>query len=634
MKTLVSLFEHCVEKYSDNPYIHEKTGDNWGATSYKELHSLVCDFAAGLIAAGVKKGDRIVLLSEGRRSWIIAELGILFAGAVNVPVSVKIDEPDEILFRIKHSESSFIITSLNQLRKIRIHKDGLPEVKKVIIMDETDLLDDEVLLSEIIEKGKKFLENHKDLFIKTKDSVTESDYANICYTSGTTADPKGIILTHRNYTANVEQANSLMSIPEHYRTLLILPWDHSFGHTAGLYSFMLNGASVACIQTGKNPNETLRNIPINIKEIKPHIILSVPALAKNFRKNIEKAIRDKGKITESLFRFALKVAYAYNQNGFDKGKGFQFFNRILYSIFDKIIFKKVRAGFGGEMQFFIGGGALLDVELQKFFYAIGIPMYQGYGLSEASPIISSNAPKKHKFGSSGFLVENLSLKICDEQGIELPLGEKGEIVVKGENVMAGYWKNDTATKEVLKNGWLHTGDLGFVDHDGFLYVLGRFKSLLIASDGEKYSPEGIEETLVESSRFIDQCMFYNNQSPYTIALLVPNYGPVIHELKKTGLTTESEEGQKVALKILQEELDQFKPGGKFGGKFPVRWFPGAVLILDEPFTEQNRLLNSTLKMVRGKITEKYSDQINFLFTPEGKIFYNKYNMNAVKNKIS
>ncbi len=187
-----------------------------------------------------------------------------------------------------------------------------------------------------------------------------------------------------------------------------------------------------------------------------------------------------------------------------------------------ILFKKIRASFGGRMEFFIGGAALLDIELQKFFYAIGIPMLQGYGLTEASPVISSNVLKRHKLGSSGNIVKNLDLKICDEEGNEMPVGEKGEIVIRGENVMKGYWKNEKATLETIREGWLHTGDMGYVDEDRFLYVLGRFKSLLISDDGEKYSPEGIEETITDRSQFIEQMMLYNNQNKYTSALLVPN----------------------------------------------------------------------------------------------------------------
>ncbi len=626
MKTIINLFEESVKKYANNPYLLEKTDDKYVGTTYKDVREKVYLFAAGLIAIGVKKGDRIALLSEGRNAWVISELGILYAGAVNVPLSVKLDELSELKFRIEHSETKFIIVSKNHIHKIRQLLNQFTNVEKIIVLDDINLENEkEIHFSEINIIGNELLHNNKKFFDDRWQAVQENDYANICYTSGTTADPKGIILSHRNYTANIEQACSLMKIEEYFKTLLILPWDHSFAHTAGIYAFMAYGASIASVQTGSTPTETIKNISINIKEIKPHVLMSVPALAKNFRKNIEKGIQAKGPKVEKLFNKALKVAYAYNRDGWSKGKGFQIWNKIMYNIYDKFIFSKIRANFGGNLQFFIGGGALLDIDLQHFFYALKIPMFQGYGLSEASPIISANSMKKHKMGTSGFLVKNLELKICDEKGNSLPIGQKGEIVVKGENVMMGYWKNKKATSETIKNGWLFTGDIGYLDNDGFLYVLGRCKSLLISNDGEKYSPEGIEEALVENSKFIAQCMLYNNQNQYTVVLIVPNKELLFTELQKNGLSITNNEGQLFAIKLIQNELDEYKASRKFSELFPQRWLPATFAIINEPFTEENHFLNSTLKMVRGKITEHYKKTIKYLYTSDGKNIYNSQN---------
>ncbi|HEY9115832.1 MAG TPA: AMP-binding protein, partial [Bacteroidales bacterium] len=293
-------------------------------------------------------------------------------------------------------------------------------------------------------------------------------------------------------------------------------------------------------------------------------------------------------------------------------------------------FRRIRKQFGGKMKFFIGGGALLDLELQQFFYAIGIPMFQGYGLSEAAPVISSNTPQNHKLGSSGKIVDNLQLKILDEKGNELPVGESGEIVVKGENVMQGYWKNEKASKEVLKDGWLFTGDLGHLDKDGFLFVKGRFKSLLIGNDGEKYSPEGIEETLMDISPFIDQIMLYNNQKPYTTALIVPNKNALKKALVDASIDLYGEDGVQEALFLLKSEIDQFYDGGKHESLFPQRWLPSAIGILDEPFSEENKMINSTLKLVRSKVVGHYSELINYLYSNEGKKIDNPKNKAAIK----
>jgi long-chain acyl-CoA synthetase len=629
-RTLPSLFDQSVKQYSKNILMWEKTDDEYIGTTYEESKILVHKFAAGLMEYGIKKGDRIALISEGRNYWVISELGILFTGAINVPISTKIEEIYDLKFRLAHSGCRMVVVSKTQALKIRKIKNDLPDLEKIVLLDKMDSLDsDEIFVDDLMMMGKEYLKTSRKEFDECWGSISENDYANICYTSGTTADPKGIVLTHRNYTANVEQSSKLLYIPEWYVSLLILPWDHAFAHTAGIYTLMKNGASLASVQLGKTPIETLKNVPQNIKEIKPTFLLSVPALAKNLRKNIEKGIREKGSKVENLFNTALKTAYAYNGNGWDRGKGKNIFLKPLYVLYDKIIFKKIRENFGGRLEFFIGGGALLDTELQRFFYAIGIPMFQGYGLTEAAPVISANVPKKHKLGSSGAIVTDLQVKICNNDGIELPIGMKGEIVVKGENVMAGYWKNDQATKETIKNGWLYTGDLGHIDNDGFLYVLGRFKSLLISSDGEKYSPEGIEEALTEHSSYIDQVMLFNNQCPYTIALIVPNKEAMLRWLKENNLSHHSIDGQKAVLNMLEQEVDKFKPGGIFGGQFPERWIPSAIAILGEAFTEENKFMNSTLKMVRGKITDYYQPRIDYLFTQDGKNICNHQNLTII-----
>jgi long-chain acyl-CoA synthetase len=633
MKALTHLFEESVAKYSNNVFMWEKKTTVFEPTTYAETQKQVYKFAAGLMSLGIQKGDRVALISEGRNDWVIAELGVLYAGAINVPLSVKLNEPADLKFRLAHSGAKMVIASRGQAKKLKPLYNEITALEKIILLDPEESYDiKEIYAGQLISLGEQFLHTDRIRFEERWKSVQGSDYANICYTSGTTADPKGIILTHCNYTANVEQSLSLMNIPASWVSLIILPWDHAFAHTACVYTLMTTGASLASVQTGKSSMDTLKNIPINIKEIRPQFLLSVPALAKNFKKNIESGIQEKGKVAELLFKTGLSVAYTYNGIGWNKGKGFRSVLKPLVRLFDKILFSKVREAFGGRLEFFIGGGALLDIEFQKFFYAIGIPMYQGYGLTEASPVISSSSAQKHKLGSSGFLVKPMELKICDEDGRALPVGEKGEIVIKGENVMAGYWNNPVATAESIKDGWLYTGDLGYMDSDGFLYVLGRFKSLLIGDDGEKFSPEGIEEAFVSESPFIDQCMLYNNQKPYTVALVYPNKEAIKRHFREhhhhVDLNTDA--GKKAALKLIEKEIFQFRTGGKHGGLFPQRWLPAAIGILDEGFTEENQLLNSTMKLVRGKVVNRYESLIEYLYTPEAKNISNARNLDTIK----
>lgn len=635
MKSLVQFFEENVDKYSGNPYMWEKREGAFRPTSYKEMRELVYQFAAGLITLGVRKGDRIALLAEGRTWWVVAEMGMFYLGAIDVPLSIQLNEPSDLTFRLKHSGARMIVVSGGQSRKIEAIRGDLPDLEKIILMDPKEHYGSmEIYMGEVMERGKELLEKDFDSFRTIYEAVSPDDIANICYTSGTTADPKGIMLSQGNYTSNTAQAISVITIPENYVMFLFLPWDHSFAHTAGLFSFMAVGASLAALEMGKTSIESRKNISRNIQEIKPDMMFSVPTIAKNFRNNIESGVRAKGKLTCSLFSAGLNIAYRYNGIGWDRGKGFRLLLKPLYALFDAVVFRKVRNAMGGNLKFFIGGGALLDIELQRFFYAIGIPMYQGYGLTEASPMISINSPARHKMGASGTIPRDLEIRICDDQGREVGRGEKGEIVIRGENVMKGYWKNEEATAETIREGWLYTGDMGYMDDDGFLYVLGRYKSLLIADDGEKYSPEGIEEAFTDQSEYIDQCLLHNNQDPYTVALVYPEPGAMKRFLSGKGLDPGSEEGIDACLRLLDGEIREYRSNGKYGEMFPQRWIPSNLGILSEGFTVENKLMNPTYKIIRPKVEEKYKELYAFLYTPESKNVINSRNREAMRLLLS
>lgn len=630
MDTIIDLFEQSCAKYPDNPYLWEKIGGKYEARTYAQTRKRVREIAGGLLHAGLKKGQRIALLAEGCADWGCCELGILYAGGINVPLSIRLNE-QELVFRLNHSGCRFLMVSAYYMRTIARIIGELETVEKIYVFS-SDTGEDKryIPLESLVETGKAWLEHYSRNLDELLSSIPAEQVANIIYTSGTTAEPKGIMLTHGNFVSNVLQSDSLIRIPQHYRILLFLPWDHSFAHTVGLYSFMYNGASVAAVDFGRSPMESLRNIPVNIREIKPHILLSVPAIARNFRKNIETEIGKKGVFVRILYHWGLKLAYRYYGEQRNGPKGGRYLLYPLVRFFDAMVFKRIRKIFGGNLRFFIGGGALLDVELQNYFSALGIPMYQGYGLSEASPVISSNTPLKHKFGSSGIPVRPMALKILTEEGKEAEPGETGEIVISGGNVMKGYWRNETSTAETVRDGWLYTGDLGYMGKDGFLYVLGRFKSLLIANDGEKYSPEGIEEAIVEKSVYIDTCVLYNNQSPYTSGLIVPNK----HALKEYAERKKAEWGTvetyKLMLMKIHRELMEFRRGGKYEGLFPERWLPAVVAILPEPLKESDGTINSSAKMVRRRVLELYKDELDYIYTPEGKDIQNTRNTQNIR----
>ena len=619
--TIIDFVNRYADKYQNDTFLREKVDGVWTETSFIKTRDEGKILAAGFMALGLGKGDKVSLIAEARPAWVITELGILFAGAVNVPLSYKLESDYDLSFRINHSDSRFVVASEMEIEKVRRVIGKCPAIEKVIVMDDIELQEGEIALSEIRAMGVKFMEEHPGEVEARMASVGPDDYANISYTSGTTADPKGILLTHRNYTANVEQGASVINIGRGEIMLIILPMDHCFAHVAGFYTMMSYGGSIATVP-GKTPTAQLRNIIPTMQEIHPNVMLTVPAISRTFKKAIESGIKKKGKTTEKLYNFALKNAIAYNKEYYNRGGFFQLWRKPLMALFDKLIFSKVRETFGGKMRFCVGGGALLDIELQRYFCAIGMPTFQGYGLSEATPIICSNAPGHARFGSSGRIVRPMECIICDDEGKVLPNGETGEIVVKGENVMAGYWKNPEATAQTIVDGWLHTGDRGYIckEDPDYLYVTGRFKSLLISSDGEKYSPEGYEDNLAVVSKYIDNVILHNNQSPYTIVLVVPN---------KDALRAAAGDDKEAQLALIQKDIDSYRKGGEHEGMFPEKWLPAAVVVCEEPWTEANGLVNSTAKVVRGKVEKYFEKRIEYAYTPEGKQLVNPQNLKAL-----
>ena len=632
--TIIDFVNEYTAKYSDLTYLREKVDGVWTETSFRKAREESLLYAAGFMALGLAKGDNAALISEGRNSWIFCEFGLLFAGGVNVPLSFKLESDHDLTFRINHSDSRFVIASESQIEKVRRVRPMCPAVEKVIVFDNIPLQEGEMYFSTLRSMGEEFMASHPGELQARMDSVGPDDYANISYTSGTTADPKGILLTHRNYTANVEQADSVVRDNQGEVMLIITPLDHCFAHVCGMYVMMFNGGSIATVPGGKNAVTMLRNIPMAIREVRPHLMLSVPAISRNFRKNIEAGVKKKGPTVQKLYNFALKNAIAYNREYYNMGKPVWklWWRAPIKALMDKLVFKGIRESFGGRLKFFVGGGALLDIELQRYFCAIGMPIFQGYGLSEATPVICSNAMGHARFGSSGRTVQPMDIKICDENHDELPIGQTGEIVIRGENVMAGYWKNPEATASTIIDGWLYTGDRGYLckEDPRYLYVTGRFKSLLISSDGEKYSPEGFEDSLADGSPYIDASVLYNNQSPYTIVLVVPAKAALEEAVKAKGLNPASPEGLKAQLDILQGEVDSYRAGGRHAGLFPEKWLPAAIVVCNEPFTEQNGMLNSTSKMVRGKVEKFYADRIQYAMTAEGKLLYNEKNLQSLK----
>jgi len=361
------------------------------------------------------------------------------------------------------------------------------------------------------------------------------------------------------------------------------------------------------------PLAAIRNLPKNLAEVNPDFLLTVPALSGNFMKKMIQGVQAKGKFIYGIFDRGVKAGIRRAGNGYNKPPlGTRFACWFSWALANAILFPTLRKFFGKDIKFCVGGGALLEIKQQEFFNAIGVPIYQGYGLTENAPVICTNAPEKHKFGTSGIIIPNLDVRIMKDDAHECAIGEAGQIVTRGGSVMKGYFKNPEATAETLKDGWLWSGDLGYIDADDFLVVTGREKALLIAPDGEKYSPEVIEEAVVNTSKFINQIMVYNEQCKFTSALITLNTEELKEAAAKAGYTAADDAGADRIIDLIQNDLSAFKDHPDYAS-IPAQWRPASFVVIPAAFDENNGLVNSTMKLVRHKVRVFYKQRIDELY---------------------
>ena len=637
--TVVELLHHAVSEFPNRAYVAKKTDLGWTHSTFRDIYDRARAFASYLLSAGFKKGDRLAIFADGSPEWVVAELGTFLAGGVTVPLSFKL-LPAEIEFRLTHSEASMLAVSGNTLDRACSVLSGQDRpVRLVYLEDDPGPFaesqtkyripgENGMLFADCLAQGKAALD--ETLLARLEEELAEQDLATISYTSGTAGNPKGVMLTHGNYFQNSRDSVDAFNIRTgKFQTLLILPCDHSFAHTVGMFCALHRGISVYFVDSRNGPVGMARNIPTNLGETNPIFLLTVPALTGSFMKRILANVEGRGELVKLLFSFGLAAGIRYRGDGFNLPPfRVRMKNFFPYWFVDKLLFSRIRRLFGNRIGFFVGGGALHDMKQQEFFQALGIPLYQGYGLTEASPVIAANTQKVHKLGTSGKILSSVSCKILKADGKPAGIDEIGEICVQGKTVMKGYYKNEEATAEVLKHGWLHTGDLGCIDEDGFLVVAGREKALLISTDGEKYSPEEIEEALVNASPVVRQALLFNDHRKYTSALVVLD-----EEATKKLIEDFEEKDPSSVLAALTESVFAFKKDAYYGRRFPTIWLPTTFRFLEEPFTEENTLINSTLKMVRFRIHEKHKDEIEYLYTAEGSQPLNPANLAYVKKRF-
>jgi len=656
-ESLIALINDAASSWPSGAYALGKTDSGWEAHSFGETRDKARAFAAWLLDRGYSPGQKGAILGEGSPEWIQGEFGLLFAGLVSVPLSAKLTI-DELRYRLSHSESAIFLVSSNLLDKAlaalatpgeadiarpaggdnglrapqaKTRTSGITDAPPPALVCLDSNLSREKLrakvkntgldwdsltfLSQAIEQGKTALRDRPGL-ANRMDSIARSlrpdSLAFICYTSGTSDNPKAVMLSHRNIRANSHDAFVQFHTPR-YKTLIVLPADHAFIHTVAIFTALWCGVALYFLDSRGGTMAGIRNIAGNIQECQPDFMLTVPALSANIQKRILAGVKAKGPILQRIFEAGIEAETERLGNGYRRPSLARRLGLLPASLIARLfVFPSIRKKvFGSRIKFCVSGGARSPADQERFFTALGLPLLAGYGLTEASPIVSANVLGCAKFGTVGKPMPSVRVAILDEAGNRLAPGQPGEIAVLGDSVMLGYYKNPYDTARAISDGWLRTGDLGFLDEEGFLSVLGRIRSLLISDAGEKYSPEEIEESILGSTELIEQVMVWCDHKKYPCALVWPDPEKIKAFAAANGLDEPLE-----VLRALIGEFYAFRADPR--AKKPQKaWTPGTFQIIPAPFNEKDGTLNSTLKIVRHRAALVYGDLLAYSYTPEG-----------------
>ena len=593
--TLTEMFDRLCKKYAGSGrYVYmSKVGGNYVGITFDELYRRVALFAHGLHALGLKQGEKVAILSENRPEWPISDLACLALGLVDVPIFPTLT-PKQVEYILDHGDvSTVIVSNAFQLNKVLRIKNSVKSLRRAIIMNQKEANGDKFVLdfSEVYEAGKKPHEKAPDQFAKWLAKAKPSDVATIIYTSGTTGEPKGVILTHGNFAANIKGALEHIEINDDDTLLSFLPISHSFERMAGYYTALTAGATVSYA-------ESIETVAQNLMEVKPTIVTTVPRLFERIHTLILKNVESGSASKRRIFYWALSVGRKYFAAR--KRGGLDPILRAQYALADRLVLSKLKERTGGRIKFFVSGGAALARELGEFFESAGIMIIEGYGMTEASPVISANRIDDYKFGSVGKPLRNVQVKIAED----------GEILTRGPHVMMGYYKNKAATEEAIdKEGWLHTGDIGHFDTDGFVVITDRKKHLFVNSGGKNIAPQPIEN-LLQQSKFVDQVVLIGDKRRFNTALIVPDFDNIEEYAKEQRIQYRTREdilsNEKVNEAVKKDINELQKDLAKYE---QVRRFK----LLASPFTIENGDLTPTLKVKRKIVEQKYADLIESMY---------------------
>jgi len=588
--SVVSLFNQQCKELKDSPYLWRKVEGKFLSLSWLEVQKKVNALAKGLISLGILKGDRVVILSENRPEWQIADLAIMSIGGITVPAYTTSTTGD-YKHIINHSEARCIIISSNDLALKAIPATLNSKCKNVILIDEDKKKFDEPLYftnwNDLIEQNNNS-KNDNDLEENIK-SQKRTDTACIIYTSGTGGSPKGVMLSHGamliNCSGAQELLKNLISDLSEIRFLSWLPLSHSYEHTLQFYEMGI----AAQIYYAEGIDKLL----VNMSEVKPHFMTAVPRFYDSLHTRISQGLKKQGKLSQLFFSTTLKLGKKkYNNQKMTS------MEKVLNGIMDKIVRKKVNKRFGGSLRALISGGAALNFEVGLYLTALGLPLLQGYGQTETAPVVSANPPERIKLDTVGTIFK----------GTEVKIAEDGEILVRGENIMNGYWNDPKATSSTIVDGWVHTGDIGEFDEDNYLKITDRKKDIIVNAGGDNISPSRVEEKLnIEPE--ISQSMVYGDFKNYLVAIIVPDKEQALlwakNNNKENSLSTivKDEDYNKTIKEIIS------KVNNNLSVIEQVRKF----ILIDHEFTIENDMMTPTMKVKRYKVKSVFGDQLENLY---------------------
>jgi long-chain acyl-CoA synthetase len=590
--TLVDVFDRVVREHQRPDTLNYKSGDRWISISSEQMLERAKLIAAGLHAIGVQRGDRVALLSESRVEWTLTDAGSIFAGVIDVPIYPTLT-PAQVLYILNDSGACVLFVE-NREKFIEL-KDTLgecPEVKQLIFLEPEGATPAEGLtLSQLEEKGRELEDRDPGHIERSAAQTSADDLATIIYTSGTTGEPKGVMLTHANLVSNLIDSSGHLSFGEHDIALSVLPLSHVFERQA-MYMYLYKGMAVYFA-------ESLQTIGPNLREVRPTVLVGVPRIFEKIYARIRERAAEAGRLGAAMLDWSVSVAREYAEYVIAH-KPVPLFLKLKHSIASKLVFSKWQNAFGGRMRLLVSGGAALPEDLSYIYIGAGIPIVQGYGLTETSPVITTSTIEDNRVGTVGKAIPNVDIRIAED----------GEIEVRGPNVMRGYYNKPEETRAVFtEDGWFKTGDIGALDEDGFLRITDRKKELFKTSGGKYISPQPIEQA-IKGSRFVNQVVLIGAERKFPAALIVPIWEQVESYCKLKGIEVKSRSElcrHPRIIDLMQRQVDGLTPNLAKYERIKK------VALLENEFTIEGGELTPTLKVKRRVIDQKYRDLIEGIY---------------------